>query len=139
MELIPMEHQLNETIEANLTLASLYETAGMKSKALDLRQQATIDVCKTNSLTICRADDVPCGICQTTYGICDYTGQDWTLIELDLYIGDVPHDMLLKMATIQEKERLMVGVPIVKYISDPVLFFKLPYLNDCYIEIARWE
>jgi len=131
MELVPVRHKISKAIEDNLTLAMLYESAGMENKAELIREKAILSICKENNITVFD------GGCNS---IRNHGGFDWNLRKIAEYTGDVPAELLIRMVGIKEKNRLMIGTPQQIKI-DPILFYRLPHIRhfEYYIEIARWE
>ena len=130
MELVPVKHKISKSIEDNLSLAMLYENAGMENKAELIREKAILSICKENNITVFD------GSCNS---IRNHGGFDWTLKKIAEYDGYVPTELLIKMVGIQEKNRLMIGTPR-QIKTDPILFYRIPHRHfEYYIEIASWE
>lgn len=151
-ELIPIKYKMSDTVNADLMLAELYEAAGMNMKADNIRKKSILAICKENKMEVLQTellhdskaydDSINRPYSSFHYdGISDYQGMDWKIEEVNEYLKDVPVALLKQMTKVKEKSRLWIGTPVSKHIAipDPILLYRLPYLPNCYIELARWE
>jgi len=134
MELLPIKHHLSNKVENDWVLANLYDEVGMKQKAVGLKKNCVINVCKENNIPIIEGH-------YTRYcGIQNWEKLNWDVQTLSECKLDVPIMLLERMVKIKDKNRLYIAFPEQRSVTDPVLLYMLPYLKDCsYIELARWE
>ncbi len=143
--LLPIEYQVSEEIQAIIMLAVSYQGAGMTLKANRVYANAVIKICKINKMPILSVRG------QTTYisnggWIKTYHGlnggnirdeRSWDVRPISKSSSDVPEEVLTRMINLTEEHRTRLY--IAEKQVDPILLYKLPYLEDKFIELAQWD
>ena len=137
MDLLPIKHNLSNVVEDDWKLAGLYEAAGMKQKATELKKLCVVKVCNENSIPIITSS----GKTRVSLSrIWNWDGSDWDVESLGRLSIDIPVSVLQNMALVKEQDRLRIAIPKTRAVTDPVLLYQLPYFyGDAFIELARWE
>ncbi|KKN09294.1 hypothetical protein LCGC14_1048200 [marine sediment metagenome] len=140
MELIPIEHNISEVVKSKLALARMYEDAGMKTKAREINKGCVVQICEENEIPIIQSGDYGDGYRMVGSGIIrNWEGLDWDMKRLKDLHTNIPTPILKKMAKVKDSYTLRIAFPIKVSVKDPVLLYELPFLDDAFIELARWE
>ena len=139
MNLIPIEHNVSIVAERLLASAILYENAGAATKANNLKAEALLIICDENNIEIIYSDSDN----RPNMNKGKYYTSEWEPYQIDEFEGDIPEDILLKMANIPQKKNLTILDKT--RALDPILIYNtmIQDPNNCRaymcIKLAEWE
>ena len=139
METEMLSAVLNQIVNSQI---ELYEQAGLAAKANGLRRDLIFEIARKNSLEIVRISYHVRG----GSGEHDVHGKKYSnfyVCKIKDYTDDVPAEILIKMAKIEDKSKLLILYNCRK--PDPILLYQLPvtptrddYTYLC-VKLVEWD
>lgn len=142
MRLIPINHEISAKNNGIIASAILYENAGLKAMANNLKYQSLKNICEDNGIEIVNIHN---GLALNRE---KYPVPDWDFSYVKEYEGEVPVKILRKMAKIEDKSKLAILSKISGI--DPILLYDTGlYFIACneycsrrykvFVKLYEWE